>query len=251
VAQGSGDGNALLLERQAFLSSPTISFDRAVMEKTNLGAVVAARFDWSDLGTWESVFASAEKNADGNVIAGDTVVVDTRDSYINSSGPKVGVAGLEGVVVVASDDSVLVTTRDRAPAVKELAAAVAAAPERALGDFVRHYRPWGHYQTLALGARHQVKRIVVNPGQRLSLQVHAQRSEHWTVAEGTGEVTVGPDMKNLKTRSLTPGQSIDIPRGAIHRLANRGAAPLTLIEVQNGDYLGEDDIVRLEDDYGR
>jgi mannose-1-phosphate guanylyltransferase/mannose-6-phosphate isomerase len=251
VAQGSGDGNALVLERDAFLSSPTISFDRAVMEKTDLGAVVAARFDWSDLGTWEAVFLAAEKDADDNVIAGDAMVVDTRGSYVTTARPRIGVFGLENVVVVASDDSVLVTTRDRAPAVRELAAAVAAAPERALGDFVRHYRPWGHYQTLALGARHQVKRIVVDPGHRLSLQVHSQRGEHWTMVEGSGEVTVGPDVKNLKTRTLAPGQSIDIPRGAVHRLANRGTEPLTLIEVQNGDYLGEDDIVRIEDDYGR
>jgi mannose-1-phosphate guanylyltransferase/mannose-6-phosphate isomerase len=251
VSQGSGERNALVLAREAFLASPAISFDRAVMEKTNLGAVVAARFDWSDLGTWESVYATSAKDGDGNVVSGDAVVLDTRDSYVSSTRPKVGVVGLNDVVVVASDDSVLVTTRDRAAAIKDLTTAIAAAPERALGDFVRHYRPWGHYQTLALGERHQVKRLVVDAGHRLSLQVHAQRSEHWTVVEGAGEITLGTSVKTLKTRSITENQSVDIPRGTIHRVANRGAVPLTIIEVQNGPYLGEDDIVRIEDDYGR
>jgi mannose-1-phosphate guanylyltransferase/mannose-6-phosphate isomerase len=251
VTQGSGDGNALVLAREPFMTAPSISFDHAVMEKTELGAVVAARFDWSDLGTWESVFSTAAKDDNGNAVAGDVMLVDTRDSYISSARPKVGVVGLDNVVVVASDDAVLVTTRERAATVKELAAAIAAAPEKNIGDFVRHYRPWGHYQTLALGDRHQVKRLVINPGQRLSLQVHAQRGEHWTVVAGAAEVTVGPDTKSLKTRTVAENQSIDIPRGAIHRIANRGQAPLTVIEVQNGDYLGEDDIVRIEDDYGR
>jgi mannose-1-phosphate guanylyltransferase/mannose-6-phosphate isomerase len=251
VTQGTGEGNALILARDPFLASPSISFDHAVMEKTDLAAVVAARFDWSDLGTWESVFAAAPKDRDGNAVTGDAVVVDTHNSYIASARYKLGVAGLDDVVIVASDDSILVARRDCAPAVKDIATAVAAVPERTFGDFVRHYRPWGHYQTLTLGDGHQVKRIVVNPGHRLSLQVHAHRAEHWTVAEGTGEVTLGPDAKALKMRTLARGQSLDIPKGAVHRLANRGPVPLTVIEVQTGDYLGEDDIVRLEDDYGR
>jgi mannose-1-phosphate guanylyltransferase/mannose-6-phosphate isomerase len=251
VAQGVGEGNALLLASDAFRAAPAISFDHAVMEKTNLGAVVAARFDWTDLGTWESVFAAAAKDGEGNAVSGDAVVLGTRDSYVASTRPKLGVIGMSGVVVVASDEAVLVTTRDQTGDVKSLAAAVEALPERVIGDYVRHMRPWGHYQTLTLGDHHQVKRIVVDPGSRTSLQVHAQRSEHWTVVEGTAEVTLGNDVNALKTRLLAVNQSIDIPRGAVHRIANRAAVPLTLIEVQTGDYLGEDDIVRLEDDYGR
>jgi mannose-1-phosphate guanylyltransferase/mannose-6-phosphate isomerase len=251
VTQGAGDGNALVLARDPFVTAPAVAFDRAVMEKTGLGAVVAARFGWSDLGTWETVFEVGAKDEAGNVVAGDAVVVDTRNSLISTTRPKVGVLGLSDVVVVASDDAVLVTTRGHAGAVRGLAATVAAAPERVIGDFVRHYRPWGHYQTLALGERHQVKRIVVEPGQRLSLQMHAHRAEHWTVLEGTAEVTLGSDPKALKTLALAEAQSANIPRGAIHRLANRGSVSLVIIEVQSGDYLGEDDIVRLEDDYGR
>ncbi len=251
VSQGQGDGNALVLAREPFMTAPAISFDRAVMEKTQQAAVVAGRFDWSDLGTWESIFALAKKDPNGNAVSGDVVVFDTNDSMVSSTRAKVAVAGLDNVLVVATDDSVLVTTRERAASLKDVVAAVNGAPEKVIGDYVRHYRPWGHYQALALGERHQVKRLVVNPGQRLSLQLHHQRAEHWTVVEGAAEVTVGPDSKSLKTRGLQVGQSIDIPRESIHRLANRGAIPLVIIEVQNGEYLGEDDIVRIEDDYGR
>jgi mannose-1-phosphate guanylyltransferase/mannose-6-phosphate isomerase len=251
VTGGVGDGPALVLARDAFLSAPAISFDHAVMEKTELGAVVEAGFDWSDLGTWESVYEASLPDGDGNVTAGNPVLVETRGSYVSSTHPRVGVVGMNDVVVVATDEAVLVTPRSRAAAVKALVATIAEAPEARLGDFVRHYRPWGHYQTLTLGERHQVKRIVVNPGQRLSLQLHAHRAEHWTVAEGTAEVTVGMTAGALSTTSVATGRSIDIPQGAVHRLANRGDAPLTVIEVQLGEYLGEDDIVRLEDDYGR
>jgi mannose-1-phosphate guanylyltransferase/mannose-6-phosphate isomerase len=251
VAQGTGDGNALLLARDAFLAAPAISFDHAVMEKTRQAAVVAAHFDWSDLGTWDSVSAASGKDAQGNTATGDVHLLDTRDSFVISAQPRVAVIGMSGVVVVANDESILVTTHGQAASLKALTAALAAAPERVIGDFIRHVRPWGHYQTIALGPRYQVKRIVVEPAQRLSLQMHAQRAERWTVVEGTGEVTLGRDMKALKTVTVGENQSVDIPRGAVHRLANRGAVPLTIIEVQTGDYLGEDDIVRFEDDYGR
>ena len=164
---------------------------------------------------------------------------------------RIGVIGIDNAVVVAADGAVLVTTRERSGAVKELAAAIAARPEAVFGDFVRHYRPWGHYQSLDQGPRHQVKRIVVEPGQRLSLQKHAHRAEHWTVVDGIAEITVGPEMDKLEVLTVKPGEHVHIPRGHIHRMANRGETPMTLIEVQSGDYLGEDDIVRYEDDYGR
>jgi mannose-1-phosphate guanylyltransferase/mannose-6-phosphate isomerase len=251
VSQGTGSGNALILARDSFVTAPIASFGHAVMEKTDLGAVVASRFDWANVATWEGAFAAAGKDAAGNAVSGDAVVVDTHDSYVSTTHQKVGVVGMRGVVVVAGDDAILVTTRDQAATIHSFEAAVAGGPERNLGDFQRHYRPWGHYQTLALGGRYQAKRIVVAPGHRLSLQVHAHRAERWTIVEGSAEVTIGKDMKTLKTVAVGENQAVDIPRGTIHRLANRGQQSLVIIEVQTGDYLGEDDIVRLEDDYGR
>ena len=251
VAGAVSDGPATLLDADAFAAAPRLSVDFAVMEKTDRAAVVAARFDWSDLGAWSAVWDAAAKDAAGNVVSGDAVLVDARNAYVSTDAQRVGVVGLDDVVVVASDGAVLVTTRARAADVKELVAAIEEHPEKVIGDYVRHYRPWGHYQSLDQGPRHQVKRIVVEPGRRLSLQKHAHRAEHWTVVEGVAEVTVGMDRDTLEVKTVRPGEHVHIPRGAIHRMANPGATPMTLIEVQSGDYLGEDDIVRLEDDYGR
>jgi mannose-6-phosphate isomerase-like protein (cupin superfamily) len=145
----------------------------------------------------------------------------------------------------------LVTTRARSAEVKDIVAAIKEKPEANFGDFIRHFRPWGNYQSLDQGPRHQVKRIVVTPGARLSLQKHFHRAEHWTVVSGIADITIGPDMEHLKTIRVNPNESVHIPLGHIHRMANPGTEPMTLIEVQIGDYLGEDDIVRLQDDYGR
>jgi mannose-1-phosphate guanylyltransferase/mannose-6-phosphate isomerase len=253
VAAGKAaeDGTILHLDAQAFAAAPKISFDRAVMEKTANAAVTDARFDWSDLGTWASVWDAGSRDTADNVTVGDTVLVDVTDSYISTSRPRVGVVGVSDLVVVASDDAVLVTSRAAADRVKDLTAAIEAAPEAVYGDYARHYRPWGYYQSLDQGRRHQVKRIVVNPGARLSLQKHAYRAEHWTVVEGVAEVTVGMERNTLDVTRVEENQSAYIPKGAIHRIANPGKTPMTVIEVQVGDYLGEDDIVRLADDYGR
>lgn len=251
VAGARGEGDVLTLDADAFAKAPKISFDHAVMEKTARAAVVDAGFDWSDLGTWSAVWDADAKDADGNVATGDVTLLDTKNAYVNSSRPRVGVVGLSDAVVVASDDAVLVTTRAHADRVKDLAAAIEKAPEAVFGDFARHYRPWGHYQSLDQGAGHQVKRIVVIPGARLSLQKHAHRAEHWTVVAGVAEVTLGMERDALKQIIVRANETVHIPLGAIHRLANPGDVPLVLIEVQVGDYLGEDDIVRLEDDYGR
>jgi len=250
VATASADDHALRLA-EAFLAAPAVSFDRAVMEKTALAAVVEAGFDWSDIGTWSAVWEAATKDDGGNVTVGDAVLLDTRDSYVSTARPKVGVVGVADAVVVAGDDAVLVTTRANADKVKELVAVIEATPEAMFGDFAHHYRPWGHYQSLEVGTTHQVKRIVVNPGHRLSLQKHAHRAEHWTVVAGTAEITVGTDVSALETKTVRLGEHVYIPKSVLHRLANRGTTPMALIEVQVGDYLGEDDIVRYEDDYGR
>ena len=250
IAADIGAGG-VRLAAEAFGKAPKISVDRAVMEKTRHAAVVDAGFDWSDVGTWSAVWEAAVRDEAGNVAIGDAVLLDSTGSYVRSSRPRVGVVGLSDAVVVATDDAVLVTTRGHADRVRDLAARIEQAPEALFGDFARHYRPWGYYQSLDQGKRHQVKRIVVNPGARLSLQKHAHRAEHWTVVEGVAEVTVGMARDALTVTTVTENKSIHIPLGAIHRMANPGKTPMTLIEVQVGDYLGEDDIVRLEDDYGR
>jgi mannose-6-phosphate isomerase-like protein (cupin superfamily) len=182
----------------------------------------------------------------GNVVEGAATLVSASGNYVSTDRPTIGIVGLDDIVVVASDDTVLVAPRGRSDAVKALVAEINRRPEPLIGDRARHYRPWGYYQSLDLGSAHQVKRIVVSPGQRLSLQSHRHRSEHWTVVEGTAEVTV-----DGRVLTLGPNESVYIPLGAIHRAANPGDAPATLIEVQCGDYLGEDDIIRYEDDYGR
>jgi mannose-1-phosphate guanylyltransferase/mannose-6-phosphate isomerase len=245
------DGDAVLIDRDAFAGAPRRSFDYAVMERTDRAAVVTAHFDWSDVGTWGAVWEAADKDADGNVIMGDGYTVDTRNAYVASDRDRVGVVGLDDAVVIASDGAVLVTTRQQSATVKDLVAAMNKAPERVIGDFVRHFRPWGFYQSLDQGKTHQVKRIVVNPGARLSLQRHKHRAERWTVVQGMAEVTVGMDRESLATERLGVNGHIAIPKGAIHRMANPGPGSMTIIEVQIGDYLGEDDIERLEDDYGR
>jgi mannose-1-phosphate guanylyltransferase/mannose-6-phosphate isomerase len=242
---GVGEDGCLSLG-DSFSAAPKISFDHAVMEKTDRAAVVAAGFDWSDIGTWSAVWDAASRDEAGNARSGDAVIVDSRGTYVATTRPRVGVVGVDNIVVVASDDAVLVTSRARADQVKNLVAELEAGPEKVLGDYVRHYRPWGYYQTLDLGEHHQVKRLVVNPGARLSLQKHAHRSETWTVVKGVAEVTIDGEVIRLEEN-----RSAFIPLGAIHRIVNPGDVPVTLIEVQYGSYLGEDDIVRIEDDYGR
>lgn len=238
------DGVATLAD--SFRIARRISFDHAVMEKTGRAAVIAAAFDWSDLGTWDSVWEAADKDAHGNVTDGDVTIVSASGNYVSTDRPSIGIVGVNDLVVVASDDMVLVAPRSQSDSVKALVAAVKAKPEPLIGDRARHYRPWGYYQSIDVGPMHQVKRIVVSPGQRLSLQKHRHRSEHWTVVEGVCEVTVDD-----KVLQVHPNESVYIPLGAVHRAANPGKTPVTLIEVQCGDYLGEDDIIRFEDDYGR
>ncbi len=239
-----GDGAATLAD--SFRAARKISFDHAVMEKTARAAVVEAAFDWSDLGTWGSVWEAADKDERQNVVKGEVTLVSASGNYVSSDRPTIGIVGVDDLVVVASDDVVLVAPRAHADAVKALVAAVNDKPEALIGDRARHYRPWGWYQSIDIGPAHQVKRIVVSPGQRLSLQKHRHRSEHWTIVEGIAEVTV-----DNRVLTLRPNESVYIPLGAVHRAANPGETPVTLIEVQCGDYLGEDDIIRFEDDYGR
>jgi len=243
---GGGRVRVTRVGQEHFASCPNISIDHAVMERTDRAAVLPCALDWSDLGSWESLAAVFEQDAQGNAAAGDAVLEDSRDNVVYASRRLVATVGLSNHIVVETPDAVLVADRSKAQSVKELAARLrdAARPESEAHTKVR--RPWGCYESVDSGAGFQVKRIVVNPGQRLSLQSHRRRAEHWVVVQGRALVTLDD-----KTMELRANQSVRIPVGAKHRLENEGTEPLCLIEVQCGDYLGEDDIQRYEDAYGR
>jgi mannose-1-phosphate guanylyltransferase / mannose-6-phosphate isomerase len=235
------------LAAEPFTLAPRKSIDYAVMERTKLAAVVPADMGWSDIGSWDSVWGDLEHDANGNALSGAAVVLDSRNSLVRSEdGVLTAVVGLDDVVVVTTRDAVLVASRHKTEQVKTLVEMLKAQNRREAVEHRRIYRPWGFYQGVDEGSRYQVKRIAVHPGARLSLQKHFHRAEHWVVVKGTAEVTIGED-----TRTVHENESVYIPIGGVHRLANPGKILLELIEVQVGSYLGEDDIVRLDDVYGR
>jgi len=244
--QAKRDMDFLRLDPDAFAKSPSISVDYAVMEKTDRAAVVPARFAWSDVGAWGALWDLASRNADGNVEIGDTICHDVRGSYLRSEGPLVAAVGVSDLIVVATPDAVLVADRKRDQEVKILVELLKQSNHATAAQTRRVYRPWGWFEGIETGERFQVKRIMVKPGGKLSLQKHFHRAEHWIVVNGAAEVHVDGEQK-----LLGENQSVYIPLGAVHRLANPGKVPLNLIEVQSGPYLGEDDIVRFEDIYAR
>jgi mannose-1-phosphate guanylyltransferase/mannose-6-phosphate isomerase len=246
VGGATNDLDFLRLAPEAFASAPQKSIDYAVMEKTELAAVVAGSFRWSDIGSWDAIFDIAERDKSGNAVHGSVVTMDARNCVIHSDARLTAVLGARDLVVVSTPDAVLVMPRARAQEVRDLVARLKTARRPEASDHRRVHRPWGYYDSIDAGERFQVKRIVVQPGGTLSLQKHHHRAEHWVVVRGTAEVTIGTDM-----RSVHENESIYIPIGAVHRLANRGKIPLELIEVQTGSYLGEDDIIRIEDVYKR
>jgi mannose-1-phosphate guanylyltransferase/mannose-6-phosphate isomerase len=247
IAGMKRDLDFLRLAAEPFARAPMKSIDYAVMERTKLSAIVAADLGWSDLGSWSSVWDVLEHDAAGNATEGPVVVLDSHNSLVHSEEPVLTtVVGLENVIVVATADAVLVAARTKAEQVKELVDELKLRSYRAAVEHRRIYRPWGFFQDVDMAPRYKVKRIVVKPGSMLSLQKHFHRSEHWIVVKGTAEVTLGSD-----TRIVHENESIYIPIGSVHRLANPGKIPLELMEVQVGSYLGEDDIVRLDDIYGR
>jgi mannose-1-phosphate guanylyltransferase/mannose-6-phosphate isomerase len=245
----SKDGQFVRPSKAEFALVPSESVDYAVMEKCP--GVYDIRMQplaagWNDLGAWEAVWQVAEKDADGNASSGDAIVSDSRNTLVHATSRLVGVVGLQDVVVVETPDAVLVSSRERSQDVKNI---VNHLGREQRGEHALHrkvYRPWGWYDSIDSGPRHQVKRILVKPGASLSLQMHHHRAEHWIVVSGTAEVTNGD-----KVTMLTENQSTYIPLGQTHRLRNPGKMPLEIIEVQSGSYLGEDDIVRFEDTYGR
>jgi len=234
------------LEEKAFARAPSISIDHAVMERTANAAVVTADIGWNDVGSWAALWEIGERDERGNVTHGDVVLRDVERSYVRSERRLIAAVGVEDLVVVETADAILISPKARAQEVKEIVAGLDAAGRSESDLHARVYRPWGHYEGVAEGDRFQVKQIAVKPGEKLSLQMHHHRAEHWIVVQGTARVTCGDQVM-----MLTENQSTYIPIGATHRLENPGAIDLILIEVQSGAYLGEDDIVRFEDVYGR
>jgi len=240
------DLDFIRLDEAAFAASPNISLDYAVAERTTRAAVVPADIGWSDVGSWGALWELGQKDSAGNVAVGDVLLEGAENCYVRSDGMLAAVVGLKDVVVVVTADAVLAMSRDAAQDVKKVVDRLKAKGRKEAVAHNRVYRPWGFYETLIEGERFQVKRIVVPPGQKLSLQKHHHRAEHWVVVYGTALVT--RDDEKLMVRE---NESVYLPLGCVHRLENPGRIPLTLIEVQSGSYLGEDDIERFEDTYGR
>ena len=234
------------VDHDIFATCPDDSIDYAVMERTTSAAMVPLDAGWSDVGSWTSLWETADKDSNGNVCVGDTMLENTKNSYINAEQRLVSVIGLENVVVVETKDAVMVAHKSDAQSIKNVVNKLKA-EHRPEFEFHREvYRPWGSYDSIDSGERFQVKRITVKPGEKLSVQMHHHRAEHWIVVSGSANVTI-----NDKTQLVTENESVYIPIGAIHALENPGKIPLELIEVQSGAYLGEDDIVRFSDRYGR
>jgi len=240
------DMNFIRVDRDAFAACPSDSIDYAVMEKTDAAVVVPLAAGWSDVGAFAALWDVLPKDAQGNAFSGDVLALDSTNSLVMAESALVATIGVRDLVVVQTKDAVLVADRDKAQDVKRIVAQL-----RESGRTEHHvhrqvYRPWGQYDSIDSGARYQVKRITVQPGAKLSVQLHHHRAEHWVVVSGTARVTL-----DSQEHLLTENQSIYLPVGAVHALENPGKIPLDLIEVQVGSYLGEDDIVRLDDRYGR
>jgi mannose-1-phosphate guanylyltransferase/mannose-6-phosphate isomerase len=246
VAKAGRDLSFVTLDSDAFGSAKAISIDYAVMEKTARAAVVPVACGWSDVGSWHAVWELSDKDREGNAAQGAAVFEDSRNCNVATDKALVALEGVDDLVVVATQDAVLVSRQKDANGLKRLVAKLKSVAPQVTVDHLKVHRPWGSYQSVDNGERHQVKRIIVKPGQRLSLQKHYHRSEHWIVVRGTARVTV-----NELVQTVHENESIYIPMGAVHRMENPGKIMLELIEVQTGSYLGEDDIIRIEDDYRR
>jgi len=246
IAERTADLDFIRLGVDAFKACPSISIDYAVAERTDRAAVVPADLGWSDVGSWSALWDLGVKDANGNVALGDVVLEGAENCYVRSDGMLAAVVGLKDAVVVVTKDAVLAMHRGQAQDVKKIVDRLKAAGRPEAVAHNRSYRPWGYYESLIQGDRFQVKRIVVTPGRQLSLQSHFHRAEHWVVVNGTARVT-----RDQEIVILRENESIYLPLGCVHRLENPGKIPLTLIEVQSGAYLGEDDIIRIEDTYGR
>lgn len=234
------------VDPELFEQSPSDSIDYAVMEKTDKAMVVPLDAGWSDVGSWSSLWEAFTRDADQNVLIGDVLVEDVHNAYIHSENRLVTVLGLDDVIVVETHDAVMVAHKDQAQKVKTIVEELTRQNRKEVETHRKCYRPWGNYDSVDMGDRFQVKRILVNPGASLSLQMHYHRAEHWVVVSGTAEVT-----RDDEVMLLGENESTFIPLGSVHRLRNPGRVPLEIIEVQSGAYLEEDDIIRLQDTYNR
>ncbi len=246
IAIENTDLDFVRLDEAAFTACPDESIDYAVMEKTTDAVVVPLDAGWSDVGSWTSLADICEKDESGNSVQGDVLLQDTRNTYVRSEQKLIATVGVDDLVITESDDAILVAHKDRVQDVKKIVDRLKAQNRTEVKLHRKVYRPWGAYDSIDFGERFQVKRITVKSGAKLSLQMHYHRAEHWIVVKGTALITNG-DQEIL----LTENQSTYIPIGVVHRLENPGKFDLELIEVQSGGYLGEDDIVRFEDTYGR
>ncbi len=246
LEKGGEDLDFFRLDSEAFESSPSDSIDYAVMEKTDHGVVIPLDAGWNDVGSWDALWQTGERDAHENVLKGDVLISDVKNCYLNAESRLIAAVGLEDHVVVETKDAVLVAPRNRVQDVKKLVEALKCQGRPEVTTHREVFRPWGSYETIDLGTRFQVKRITVKPGAKLSLQKHFHRAEHWTVVSGTAIITKGEEEILLREN-----ESVYIPLGYVHRMENPGRIPLELIEVQSGSYLGEDDIVRFDDIYGR
>jgi mannose-1-phosphate guanylyltransferase/mannose-6-phosphate isomerase len=246
VAKARHDLNFIVLDAESFGRAPKISIDYAVMERTEKAAVVPADIGWSDVGNWAAVWELSDRDESGNSIRGHGVIMDASNVHVRSDEHLTTVVGVDDVIVVTTQDAVLVLHKSQGDRVKQLVDRLKTENRREALEHKRSFRPWGYYQSVDAGARYQVKRIVVTPGERLSLQKHFHRAEHWIVVKGTAEVT-----RDGEVHLVHENESIYLPIGCVHRMANPGKIDLELIEVQTGSYLGEDDIVRIQDAYNR
>ncbi|MCC7259711.1 MAG: mannose-1-phosphate guanylyltransferase/mannose-6-phosphate isomerase [Alphaproteobacteria bacterium] len=246
IAQRVGDGIFLRPDAAAFRRSPSISIDYAVMERAGDVALVQADMGWSDLGSWQALSKVIKGGAEGNQVSGDVLLEEVEDSYVRSDGRLVAVLGMKDVVVVAQDDAILVGPKSRMQEVRKLTEKLADDKREEARTHLTQQRPWGQFHRIDKGANYQVKKLTLKPGGRISLQRHYHRAEHWIVVGGTALVTRGNEVFRLGIN-----ESTYIQPGMVHRLENREEEPLHLIEVQTGTYLGEDDIERLDDHYGR
>jgi len=246
VGKAGRDLDFVTLDPGSFGSAKAISIDYAVMEKTARAAVIPVSCGWSDVGSWHAVWELSDKDAQGNAAQGSAVFEDSRNCNVATDRALVALEGVDDLVVVATQDAVLVSRQNDANGLKRLVAKLKTVAPQVTEEHIKVHRPWGSYQSVDNGDRHQVKRIIVKPGNRLSLQKHHHRAEHWIVVRGAARVTINDDVKTVHEN-----ESVYIPMGAVHRLENPGKIMLELIEVQTGSYLGEDDIIRIEDDYRR
>jgi len=246
VNNAAQDLDFIRLDKQAFESSPSDSIDYALMEKSDNVMVVPLDAQWSDVGAWSALYDVGVKDVNGNVIRGDVITKDTTNTYINANYHMVATIGIDNLIVVDTPDATFVATKDKAQEVKSIVESMQVNGRDEINMHRKVYRPWGWYDSIEAGERFQVKRLYVNPGAKLSLQMHHKRAEHWVVVNGTATVTNGDKILTLKG-----GDSVYIPIGVIHSLENKSNEQLEIIEVQSGTYLGEDDIVRFGDKYGR